>query len=155
MDYDFSYWGVRDYEGVRFYIEPDTILNELCPYEKPKKGCPCPHKGLCKETYKKWKKFCFIPEGREGEGYEIVQRMFPKGLEVRPELTFVNANFIPSPMRFYKLMTLTNAVPLVIYGINLRHDYTRIFNMVRGSLVRPIYLCGNKDIPVPIDLKGE
>lgn len=150
MDFNISYWGVRDYEGVRFYIEPDTKLNELCPYEKPSRNVPCPHKGLNENTYKNWRKFLYVP----GEGFETLKSLIPEGLEIKPELTFIHASFIPSPMRFQKLLSLTNALPLMIYGLTIQHDYSKIFQMVRSSLIRPVYISGSKDIPVPQDFKG-
>lgn len=155
MEMDTSFWGVRDYEGVRFFIEPDTELNDLCPFNKPNKSIQCPHKGLNEKTYKKWKRLLYIPEASEGKSLEALQKLIPKGLEIKPELTFVYAGFIPSPSRLSYLLSLTNALPLMIYGITLQTNYTKIFQMARSSYIRPVYLSGSSDIPVPQDFKGE
>lgn len=153
MSMDVSYWGVRDYEGIRFFIEPDTELNELCPFEKPSKKLLCPHKGLNENTYVEWRRLLYIPEKSEGKSFEVMQNLIPKGLEVRPELTFIYAGFLPTSSRLLYLLSLTNALPLMIYGITLQSNYNRIFQIARSSYIRPVYLSGSPEIPVPLDFK--
>lgn len=153
MDMDVSYWGVRDYEGVRFFIEPETKLSELCPFEKPSKKVPCPHRGLNENTYVEWKKLLYIPETSMTKSFEALQNLIPKGLEVKPGLTFIYAGFLPRAERLSQLLSLTNALPLMIYGLTLKSKYDRIFQMARSSYIRPVYLSGSPDIPVPPDFK--
>jgi hypothetical protein len=150
-DVDRIFWGVREYEGLKFYIEPNSEKHPLCPFSYPSKILDCPHSGLCEETYKKWKKIKFIED--DSLGYKKLEKLIPKGLTIKPNLTFINADFLPPSQKIKNLLNLTNAVPLMIYGLKLRHDYDYIFNLARSSEIRPVYISGSSAIPVPKDFK--
>ena len=66
-----AFWGKRTYEGVNFYIEPETELPEICPFDKPT-NMPCPHEGLNKKTYRPYKQRLFI------EGKPDLDKLFSK-----------------------------------------------------------------------------
>lgn len=146
-DLGLTFWGMREYDGVRFYIEPETDLPEICPFKKPRKSTPCPHRGLCVDNYVKWQPRLF----RVGNP-DLVE-LFPKGLDISQEYTFINAGYMPPKVRLEKLLDITNAVPLVIYGLKSSHNYRKVFEMARSSYIRPVYIFGAGDIPVPEDFK--
>lgn len=147
---DMSFWGFRTFEGVDFYIEPETDLPEICPFKKPEPlKLPCPHRGLCPETYKKWKQISFTVGEPEPE------KIFTNGLKIREDLTFIHAGYMPSKGYVDKLLRLTNAVPLIIYGLKTSHDFEMIFDLARSSIIRPVHIYGAGNIPVPPDFRKE
>lgn len=150
-DTDLTFWGYRQYEGLDFYLEPEVELHPLCPFKYPEKDRVCPHSGLCVDNYKSWEKTKFIID--DSLGYKKLENLLPKNLIVKPSLTFVNADFLPTINRMHFLMNLTNAVPLMIFGLRLRHDYNLIFNLARTSQIRPVYISGSSAIPVPKDFR--
>lgn len=146
-DVNLSFWGCREYEGIPFFIEPETKLDDICPFKKPKK-LPCPHQGLCLDNFRKWNQKTFLVESEVN-----IEDLLPKTLQVRKDLTFVNANWTPSLPLLRKMLTLTNAVPLVIYGLRITHDYNMFFNLARTSVIRPVIILGADNIPVPQDFR--
>lgn len=150
-DVDYTFWGCREYEGKKFFIEPELELHPLCPFYKPLSDIPCPHMGLCSDNYVKWDKTKYIADNNLG--YEKLEELLPKDLAIKPNLTFLNADYLPDQRIMKKLLCLTNAVPLMIYGLKIRHDYERIFNYARSSIIRPVYISGSSAIPVPKDFK--
>lgn len=150
-DVEQVFWGRREYEGLSFYLEPEGEKHPLCPFTYPNKNLECPHQGLCEENYVEWDKLKFIED--DTLGVEKLEELIPKTLIVKPRLTFINAEFIPTLPKFKALLNLTNAVPLMIYGLRLRHDYEMIFNLARTSQIRPVYISGSSAIPVPKDFR--
>ena len=150
-DIDQVFWGFREYEGLSFFLEPETEKHPLCPFKFPSEKLICPHSGLCLDNYKKWKKTKFITD--DSLGTKKLEKLIPKSLTIKPNLTFVNADFLPSIPRLKLLLSLTNAVPLMIYGLRIKHDYNYIFNLARSSEIRPVYISGSSAIPVPKDFK--
>ena len=150
-DIEQVFWGYREYEGLTFYLEPEVKKHPLCPFEFPNKKIACPHSGLCEENHIKWKKIKYIID--EDLGYKKLEKLIPSSLSVNPNLTYICADFLPSLTRLKYLLSLTNAVPLMIYGVKLRHDYNMLFNLARSSQIRPVYLSGSSAIPVPKDFK--
>ena len=148
-----DYWGYYDYEGISFYIEPDSVLDKLCPFKKPDKKIPCPHSGLCESNRVNWKKKLFVPD--ETLTINKLEKLIPKGLQVRQSLTFCHAAYLPPKPRLIQLLSCTNALPLMIYGLDLNMNYDRVFQIGRASMLRPVYISGDPDIPVPSDYKGE
>lgn len=146
-----DHWGTFIHEKVKFYIEPDSELSPLCPFDREGLKLPCPHSGLNQKTAKKWEKAMFIPDKTLGS--KSLEKLIPEGLYVRQGLTFVYAGLMPTNKRLLYLLSLTNAVPLMIYGLRLTHDYETIFQIARGSMIRPVYISGDPEIPVPLDIK--
>lgn len=145
---DMAFWGRRTFEGVDFYIEPETDLPEICPFKKPE-NLPCPHKGLDASTYKKWKPRVYRV------GKPDIENFFPTKLAVREDLTFLPVRYLPPKNRIGKLLNCTNAIPLVIYGLSYKDDYQMIFDIARSSKLRPVYIYGDETIPVPSDFKED
>ncbi len=150
-DVEQVFWGHREYEGLDFYLEPDVEKHPLCPFKYPSKNLACPHLGLCKENFVKWEKFKYIID--DDLGYEKLKSLIPESLVVKPNLTYISADFLPSIPKIKLLLSLTNAVPLMIYGVKLRHDYNLLFNLARSSEIRPVYISGSSAIPIPKDFK--
>lgn len=142
-----SFWGHRSFEGVDFFIEPDTELPEICPFKKPNKLLPCPHKGLSEETFRHYDKLAFF------EGKPDKEKLFPKGLIVNDEMTFFHVCHLPD--KIFRLLSCTNAIPLVIYGLNVTHNFQKVFEIARSSAIRPVYIYGSGFIPVPSDFRRE
>lgn len=143
-----TFWGHRVFEGVDFYIEPDTELPEICPFRKPPRTLPCPHRGLSAETCRKYKQRAFFV------GKPDKEKLFSKGLEVNDEMTFFHASYLNNRL-FYRNLSCTNAIPLVIYGLTLSHNFQKAFEIARSSLIRPVYIYGSELIPVPADFRSE
>lgn len=143
---DVTFWGHRKFEGVDFFIEPETDLPEICPFKKPT-NLPCPHQGLDTSTAKKWRQRLYIV------GTPNKEKMFPKKLRVREDLTFIDVRYLPHKTWLDKLMRCTNAIPLVFYGLTYKQDYQAIFDLARSSIIRPIYIFGDEIVPVPRDFK--
>lgn len=150
-DIDQVFWGFREYEGLKFFIEPGVEKHPLCPFKIPNEKLVCPHSGLCAENNKIWKKTKFVVDNELGT--KKLERLIPKSLVVKPNLTFISADFLPSVSKIKLLLSLTNAVPLMIYGLRTKHDYNYIFNLARSSEIRPVYVSGSSAIPIPKDFK--
>lgn len=150
-DVEQVFWGHREFEGLDFFLEPEGEKHPLCPFKYPSKNLACPHLGLCKNNYIKWDRLKYIVD--DDLGYEKLERLIPDSLTIKPNLTYINADFIPSITKLKLLLSLTNAVPLMIYGVKLRHDYNLLFNLARSSEIRPVYISGSSAIPIPKDFK--
>jgi hypothetical protein len=149
-DTEKAFWGFRTYGGIDFYIEPDTRLDDICPFSKPEKLL-CPHKGLCKDNYVHWEHLKYIED--DTFGYKKLADLIPDSLIVNQGLTFVNATMPQSVGLLKKMFAMTNAVPVMIYGLKPSMDYKRIFDMARASMIRPVYISGSSMIPVPKDFR--
>lgn len=148
-----DHWGVFDYEGIKFYLEPDSKLGFLCPFKKPQRKLECPHHGLNEQTTVNWKKTLFIPD--ESLTVKKLQELIPEGLIVKPNLTFCHAAYLPNKQKLIQLLSMTNALPLMIYGLSLNMDFEKVFTVGRASMCRPVYISGSPNIPVPLDYKEE
>jgi hypothetical protein len=146
-DVDAKFWGVRNYEGIEFYLESGTVLDPLCPFSLP--DLPCPHQGLNQSNYVNWAPRAFLPD--DTLGYQKLAELIPASLKINPSLTFVNASYPQPTTVLRKLLSLTNAVPLMIWGLTTMKDYNRFFDLARTSLIRPVIISGSSLIPVPSD----
>lgn len=146
-----TYWGVHEVEGMKFYLEPQTVLSEFCPLEKPEGRLACPHYGLNESNAHNWRRFLYIEDSTLG--YDKLMKLIPSSLKYDPSLTFVSAQFLPSKQRLLHLLQLTNALPLFIYGISLNTNFGMIFDLVRTSMIRPVYMSGSSTIPIPTEFK--
>lgn len=144
---DMNFWGYRTYEGVDFYIEPETVLLDICPFKKPKRGLPCPHSGLSAETFRDYRQLAFY------EGKPDPDKIFHPDLKIKEDMTFFHANFLPMKYYLQRYLSCTNAIPLIIYGVNTTHDYQKIFDIARSSKIRPVHIYGSGLIPVPSDFR--
>lgn len=144
---DVQFWGFRTFEGVNFYIEPDTVLPEICPFKKPRDTLPCPHSGLSAETFRDYRQLAFY------EGKPNPAEIFHPKLRIKEDMTFFHASYLPIKYYLQRFMACTNAIPLIIYGVNMTHDYQRIFDIARSSKIRPVHIYGSGMIPVPSDFK--
>lgn len=144
---DVQIWGYRCYDGVDFYIEPETVLPEICPFKKPKETVPCPHSGLSAETFRDYPQIAFF------EGKPNPDEIFDSRLKINEELTFFHASYLPPKYYFQKYLSCTNAIPLIIYGVSITHDFQRLFDIARSSKIRPVHIYGSGMIPVPSDFR--
>lgn len=147
-----THWGKYNLEGVDFYLEPETIQDGLCPFTCILNMPICPHRGLSKETSKKWLRFAYIQD--ETLSAKRCLKMIPRGLEITDEgLVFVHSKFMPSKKRIVELLSLTNALPLFIYGIDSFTDVSKFSVLTELMVPRPIYFSGDPYVPFPAHIK--
>lgn len=145
-------WGVHELEGVVFYLEPDTIDDELCPYGMIAGVGKCPHKGLSKETAVDWEKFAYVPDPslRADKCLELI----PEGLNIGNKYeTFIHAKYLPPKKILLDLLKRTNALPLFIYGIDMNVNINDLLTLTQLPCPRPIYFSGDPFVPVPTFIK--
>lgn len=145
-------WGKHTFEGMDFYLEPENVTDELCPFTCKLNMPLCPHSGLNKSTCPNWEKVAYIRD--ETLKVNRCLEMIPEGLTIRDEgLVFVHSKYMPPKPRLLTLLGLTNALPLFIYGIDINTDIEKLLVLTHLMMPRPIYFSGDPYIPFPIDIK--
>lgn len=147
-----NHWGKHNFEGMDFYLEPETIQDELCPFTCRLNMPLCPHLGLNEKTYRKWHRVAYVQD--ETLKANRCLKMIPKGLTIRDEgLVFVHSKFMPTKPRLLKLLEITNALPLFIYGIDINTDLEKLLVLAELRMPRPIYFSGDPYVPFPAEYK--
>lgn len=149
---DIAYWGIRNYEGIDFVIEKDTELSPLCPFQKPK-NLLCPHSGLTLQNRVNWEKRLFMID--DSLTPNKLLDLIPDEISVYKDLCVICADYLPKWRRMNYLLSLTNAIPLFIYGLKPKHDYDTLFKLALDSKIRPVYISGSSLIPIPQFMKGK
>ena len=146
-----THWGHHIYEGVDFYIEPGFEVPEFCNMQLPPKTLRCPHEGLNFQNNKKWETLAYVYV----DDWEELRKLLPENMNVDMDITFVSPwQILDRPYMLGNLTKTTNALPLFIFGVNLDLNYNRLFSMIKSTrCVRPIYVCGARDIPIPKEFK--
>lgn len=153
MKIPITHWGYAELEGVKFFFEPWKEVEEACPFELViSPSLPCPHYNLSEETLRNWDKFVYLDDNTLSA--KRCLSLIPEGLTlVNNSYTLVHARYTPGRNALKKLLTLTNALPLFIYGIDESTNINDLLELTKLECPRPIYFSGQSDVPIPYSIK--
>lgn len=152
MKMPITHWGCAELEGVKFFLEPWKEIDEACPYEMINPKFPCPHMNLSESNLVSWHKSAYYDDNTLTA--KRCMNLIPKDLTlVDFDLTFIHAKYMPGKNALVKLLKLTNALPLFIYGIDGSDNMYKLLSLTKLECPRPIYFSGQSDIPLPLNIK--
>lgn len=147
-----THWGKFNFEGMDFYLEPESMDDELCPFTCKLNMPLCPHLGLNETNFKEWHKVAYIKD--ETLKVKRCLEMIPSSLKIRDEgLVFLHSKFMPPKPRLLNILTLTNALPVFIYGIDMNTDINKLLVLTELMMPRPIYFSGDPYVPFPAEIQ--
>ena len=148
MKLPITHWGYAELEGVKFFLEPWNEPEEACPFEMIYPKNPCPHMNLSEENLVNWDRVAYLDD--DSLSAKRCLELIPKNLRlVNSEYTLIHAKYLPPRLTLKKYLTLTNAIPLFIYGIDGDDDINKLLSLTTLECPRPIYFSGKSDIPLP------